>query len=112
VYDNLGSLARSRVLEYDPRTQAVDWSYTAENSTPFHAILRGACQRLDNGNTLIVNPDDQHIFEVTPDKKLVWECTCPVRPLEGPAFPFLCAITGARRYADLPFVKGGHRARP
>ncbi len=113
VYDNLGSLAQSRILEYDPRTQIVNWSYPGEQSEPFQAFLRGSSQRLGNGNTLIVDPDNQRILEVTPDQQCVWECSCPVRPLEEPALPFHCAITSARRYApDLPFLKGEVRARP
>jgi hypothetical protein len=113
VYDNLGSLAHSRVLEYDPGTQAVEWCYSGENGTSFHAFLRGTAQRLDNGNTLIVEPDEQRIFEVTPDRQRVWECCCPVRPTTDPSVSFHCAITGARRYnRDLPFLKGATRARP
>jgi hypothetical protein len=113
VYDNLGSLAHSRVLEYNPQTQAVGWSYTDENSKPIQALLRGAVGRLANGNTLIVDPDEQRILEVTPEKRRVWECCCPVHAQEGDANPFHGAITGARRYpADLPFLKGESRARP
>jgi hypothetical protein len=113
VYDNLGSLARTRVLEYDPRTQAVDWLYTGEDATSFQALLRGTAQRLGNGNTLLVNPDDRRILEMTAGKQRVWECSCPVRPPDGPDIPFLCAITGARRYpSNLPFLKGETHARP
>ncbi len=113
LYDNLGSLAKARVLEYDPRTQAINWSYPGEKNAPFQAFLRGTCQRLDNGNTLIVDPDHQRVVEIAPDKKRVWECACPVRPLMGMAVPFRCAITSARRYSpDLPFLKGQAHARP
>jgi hypothetical protein len=113
VYDNLGSLAQSRVLEYNPQTQAIAWSYTGENSTPIQAFLRGTVDRLANGNTLIVDPDGQRILEVTPAKKRVWECCCPVHSQERDEDPFRGAITGARRYpADLPFLKGVPHARP
>jgi hypothetical protein len=113
VYDNLGSLVRSHVLEYDPRTQAVDWSYTGEQDAPFQASLRGTVQRLGNGNTLIVVPDDRRLFEVTPDKERVWDCSVPARLPEESVNPLRCNITGARRYtSDLLFTKGKANARP
>ena len=78
LFDNLG-LARargSRVLEYDPQTQAFPWSYPDETGKRFLSRLRGMCQRLANGNTLIVNSDGGEILEVTPGRELVWSCAC------------------------------------
>jgi hypothetical protein len=106
IFDNLGSAAGSRLLEYDPQTLAVLWSYQSENSEPFTAIEQGLCQRLPNGNTLIVNPgvktDGGRLFEVTPEKELVWRCFCAIQ------------VPTARRYGpeQLEFLKGGARARP
>jgi hypothetical protein len=102
IYDNLGSTNGTRVIEYDPVTQALPWVYSNENSTPHKAAMRGMEQRLPNGNTLIVNPESRSIVEVTPGKEPVWECTS-----DG-------ILTGARRYAaaELKFLKGGIRARP
>ena len=59
-------MQETRILEYDPLTQAIPWAYANENSTPFSAIFRGMKQRLPNGNTLIVDPDNRRLFEVTP----------------------------------------------
>jgi hypothetical protein len=114
VYDNLGSVTGSRVLEYNPRTQAVPWSYCDEDSAPFTAVQRGMKQRLPNGNTLIVDPEACRLFEVTRGKEVVWE----IRSLSSPVAPgdpdFAPVITSARRYApgELTFLKGGRRARP
>jgi hypothetical protein len=61
------------------------------------------CQRLPNGNTLVVNSVGGEALEVTPDREVVWSCsTAPV------------ALNRARRYTPdrLPFLKGVHRARP
>jgi hypothetical protein len=115
LFDNLGWAPGARVLEYDPVTQAVPWSYAGENASLFAAGQRGAGQRLANGNTLIVDPDGGRLLEVTADKKLVWECYCLVAAVapDGTAHS-LVNLTSARRYAadGLTFLKGGPRVRP
>jgi hypothetical protein len=72
-YDNLGSPHGARVLEYDPLSQAIPWSWNSEESTqPIIMPFRGACQRLPNGNTLVVVPE-RSVFEVTAGKETIWE---------------------------------------
>jgi len=114
LFDNFGSTKGSRVLEYDPVTQAMPWSYTNEISTAFHATMRGTKQRLPNGNTLIVDPDSLRLLEVTNEKELVWQYYC--HAVEWDKQPTLekITITGAQRYGsdELTFLKGGQRARP
>jgi len=70
VFDNGTFAGRSRVLELDPVTSKIVWSYQAPG---FFSPIRGGCQRLPNGNTLIVESERGRAFEVTPDKTLVWE---------------------------------------
>ena len=103
LFDNLGSPRGSRVLEYDPQTQAFPWSYPADNGTPFFSRIRGAAQRLANGNTLVVNSDGGEVFEVTPAREVVWSCSCGHVELNR-----------ARRYASdqLSFLNGAARPRP
>ncbi len=103
LFDNLGSPTGSRVLEYDPATQSFPWSYPGETGTPFFSRIRGMCQRLPNGNTLVVNSDGGEVFEVTPDRELAWSCSFGRVDLNR-----------ARRYTpdQLPFLKGGPRERP
>ena len=103
LFDNLGSPRGSRVLEYDPRTQAFPWSYPDDNGTPFFSRIRGATQRLPNGNTLIVNSAEGEMFEVTPSREMVWSCSCG-----------RVSLNCARRYTaqQLSFLKGDQRARP
>jgi hypothetical protein len=72
LLDNLGWAKGSRILEYDPRTQAFPWSYTGENWGGFFTDQRGMCQRLPNGNTLAVNSKGGEILEVTQNKEVVW----------------------------------------
>jgi hypothetical protein len=102
LFDNMGSPRGSRVLEYDPQTQAFPWSYPGAGGTPFYSRLRGQAQRLPNGNTLVVNSDGGEAFEVTPGQEVVWSCSCGAD------------LYRARRYTpdQLPFLKGGPRARP
>ena len=103
LFDNLGSPRGSRVLEYDPQTQAFPWHYPDENGTPFFSRIRGTAQRLGNGNTLIVNSDGGEMFEVTPSRELVWTCSCG-----------RVSLNCARRYSpqQLPFLKGDQHVRP
>jgi hypothetical protein len=102
LFDNLGSPVGSRVLEYDPRTQAFPWTYPGEKGTPFLSKIRGMCQRLPGGNTLVVNSDGGEAFEVTADREVVWSCSCG-----------RVELCRARRYTPdkVPFIKGDARAR-
>lgn len=72
IFDNLGSSRGSRVLEYDPRTYAFPWSYPQGSRTAFLTKERGMCQRLPNGNTLIVSSEQGAIWEVTGQRETVW----------------------------------------
>jgi Arylsulfotransferase (ASST) len=124
VYDNKGSRKGSRILEYDPLTQAIPWSYPNDKAAPFKADWRGVKQRLPNGNTLIVAPDagagfligshKARILEVTPGKEVVWEYAFPYLPGEGTPVPSSLAITGAQRFGpdELRFLKASQRGRP
>jgi hypothetical protein len=102
LFDNKGSQGGSRILEYDPRTQAFPWIYPGKDDTPFFSNNRGQCQRLPNGNTLIVDSNGYRVFEVSPEHEVVW--TCVVN-----AF-----VSTAKRYDphDLTFLKRGQHARP
>lgn len=73
VFDNGRSRGWSRVLELDPRSGEVVWSWAAEPREAFFSDLRGSCQRLPNGNTLICESQRGHAFEVDPAGEIVWE---------------------------------------
>ncbi len=78
LFDNRGDLITkhgpSRVVEIDPRTGGIVWSYDGTDADPLDsADNRGGVQRLANGNTLIDEANAGRILEVTPDQKVVWE---------------------------------------
>lgn len=55
------------------------WSYTAPKKTDFHSFFISGAQRLPNGNTLICSGANGTIFEVTPDKQVVWKYANPIK---------------------------------
>ena len=65
----------SRVLEIDPVTLKLQWSYTA---TTFFATNISGAQRLANGNTLVTEGPDGRLFEVNKEGVIVWEYVYPV----------------------------------
>ena len=82
----------SRVIEINPVTLQVEWEFTgstwggmipAIGNTKFYSQLISSAQRLPNGNTLITEGSDCRIFEVTPDKELVWEYYAPFNTKDG-----------------------------
>ncbi|GAA0265739.1 aryl-sulfate sulfotransferase [Alteraurantiacibacter aestuarii] len=60
----------SRVLEINPVTLEVVWSYANAN---FYSFNISSAQRLENGNTLITEGAPGRIFEVTSEGDIVWE---------------------------------------
>ncbi|NPV60618.1 MAG: thioredoxin [Actinobacteria bacterium] len=77
LFDNGGlagypKLARtySRILEFDPTTLDLVWSYQSPN---FFSYYISSAQRLPNGNTLIDEGSTGRIFEVTPGGEIVWQ---------------------------------------
>jgi len=73
VFDNGPKRGFSRVLEIDPGTGAEVWSYRGDPPETFFSAWRGSNQRLPNGDTLICESERGHVFEVTPDHRIVWE---------------------------------------
>ena len=79
VYDNLGGNGGlTRVVEVDPASREIVWQYNGDPPDSFFSALRGGCQRLPNGNTLITESDRGRVFEITHDGDIVWEFYNPV----------------------------------
>jgi len=75
--NGVGAFARatSRVLEIDPVTLELVWSYASPGQ--FFSTNISSAQRLPNGNTLITEGAGGRLFEVTTDGTIVWEYMNP-----------------------------------
>lgn len=73
VFDNGAERGYSRVLEINALTGETIWEYEGDPRESFFSQTRGGCQRLPNGNTLIAESNEAHVFEVTPKGEIVWE---------------------------------------
>ena len=78
VFDNgasprydLAHCGCSYVLEIDPTGNRLVWVYDDDHF--FFSRFTANCQRLPNGNTLIFEAMCKRLFEVTPEKEIVWE---------------------------------------
>ena len=71
VFDNGLSRGWSRVLEVDPLAPAQMVQF-APGASRFFSRVMGSCQRLPNGNTLIVNSEGGAAFELTPPGAPAW----------------------------------------
>jgi len=68
------------------------WTYTAPDKYSFYSPFVSGVQRLKSGNTLITTGVNGRVFEVTPEKEIVWEYWNPynyhyVLPDSSPAQP-------------------------
>lgn len=77
LFDNWGKIdsevGATRIIEWNPKTQQIDWEYAGTRDRPLHATFRGSQQLLPNGNVLITESTGGRILEVTRDKEIVWE---------------------------------------
>ena len=73
IFDN-GSEERgfSRIVEVEPSSGNIVWSYQADPPESFFTAGRGTSQPLPNGNVLIASSNQGQIFEVTRNGQLVW----------------------------------------
>ncbi len=73
LFDNGSFRKYSRIIELDPVKKEIVWNYQALPLDHFFSRIRGSCQRLPNGNTLITDTETGRVFEVTRSGKKVWE---------------------------------------
>jgi hypothetical protein len=76
----------SRIIEFDPVTLEIIWEYSigATEKFQFFSHYVSNAQRLPNGNTFVNEGSDGRLFELTPDKTIVWEYMSPFIGTEEP----------------------------
>lgn len=80
IFDNGGhrrGVSHSRIVEVDPLTNEIAWEYTGTPNISFYSYNISSAERQPNGNTVICEGAPGRIFEVTPDKNIVWEYINP-----------------------------------
>jgi hypothetical protein len=73
LFDNGTRSRRSRVLEVDPATGGITWTYDGDPPGSFFSPIRGGAEALPNGNVLITDSERGRAFEVTREGEIVWE---------------------------------------
>ena len=97
MFDNLGNMLPnnpSRVIEFNPHTAGIVWSYTGPPDRPLNSQIRSTDQRLANGDTLVTDSDTGRLLEVKRDGTVAWEFTNPIRSKDG---HFLPVVSGGMR---------------
>jgi len=73
IYDNGSSRGFTRIIELNPLTGRIVWQYKANPPENFFSKIRGSCQRLPSGNTLITESGKGRVFEVNKENEIVWD---------------------------------------
>ncbi len=76
VLDNGRYRKWSRIIKLDPENLRITWEYRQKN---FYSLSQGYAQYLPNGNVLVTESEEGHVFELTPDKQKVWEYYGPLQ---------------------------------
>ena len=78
VFDNKGgtrnekTLQASRILSINPANKTYNVLYDGSDDEPFVTLHQGNHQHLPNGNILITESTEGRIFEVNPNRDIVW----------------------------------------
>jgi hypothetical protein len=67
------------VIELDPFTQEIAWRYGEKPGQGMFSETNGGAQRLENGDTLILESNAGRALEITPQGETVWEYVNPFR---------------------------------
>ena len=100
LFDNQGNVGPggiTRVIEVDPKTHKIVWTYAGTPEEPFESEVRSSQVRLPNGNTLITESDGGRLFEVTRRGEIVWNFVNPVRGQRGDGQIVIPIVSWAER---------------
>ena len=79
LFDNGHRRRPSRLVEVDPLTGEVAWSWQGDPPEAFYSHVAGTCARLPGGNTLVTESVPGRAFELDPEGRVVWEFFSPHR---------------------------------
>ena len=79
----------------NPLTEEIVWEYTKTPKEDFFSAFISDASRLPNGNTLICEGAKAHLFEVTPEKEIVWDFVFPWKEEGGLGNIYRC-----QRYSE------------
>jgi uncharacterized membrane protein len=82
VMDNGRYRGWSRIISINPATLNITWEYKTENPKDFFSLSQSSVQLLPNYNIFVTEAEKGRVFELTPDKKIVWEFYHPDRQNE------------------------------
>jgi hypothetical protein len=75
---------RSTVLAVNPVSKRLAWHF---GSKMFFSSTGGTQQPLPNGNVMIASSQGGRIFEITPDREIVWQWIPPFLPMRPERYP-------------------------
>jgi hypothetical protein len=74
IFDNGRYRGNSRIIKINPLNYKIVWEYRDKD---FFTLSEGYIDVLPNNNLLITESEKGRVFELTPDKKIVWEFYSP-----------------------------------
>jgi hypothetical protein len=77
IYDNGMMRRQTRLIEVDPTTKTIVWTYSANPPSSFFSMVQGGCLLLPNGNVLAADSQAGRAFEITRGGEIVWEYFVP-----------------------------------
>ena len=105
VFDAKWSDNGSRVVETDASGNET-WAWEHSEFTPLWSASAGSCQRLGNGNILIVETEAGRAVEVTRDRDVAWEYHSPFKSaIEVAALCDMVRLDEATVLAAFPELK-------
>ncbi len=103
----------SSVVELNPKTSEVVWEYVGDPPTTFFSGHISGAERLTNGNTLICSGEKARVFEVTPEKEIVWEYEYPKELFRASRIPKNAEFLASKTLKPITVAKRQEpRSRP
>lgn len=99
IFDNRGDIrngGHSRIIEVDPRTLGIEWSFPGLLDTRLYTTVYGSQQALPGGNVLISETNNGRILEVSREGDIVWEFFIPQRRTRQDGAQFAQALWATR----------------